>query len=229
MTKAPASGAPDEIAARIGRIRQRIARAAERAQRDPATVRLIGAAKGMPAPVVSAAVAAGLTDIGENYVQEADAVRSGVEQRACWHMIGHIQRNKAARAASLFDVVQTVDRAALGEALARHAAEAGKVLPVLVEVNVAGEATKRGVAAQEVAALVADLRKQPALRVDGLMAIPPAADERAARAYFRTLRELRDANALTELSMGMSDDFEIAIEEGATMVRVGRAIFGERP
>jgi PLP dependent protein len=218
----------DDMAARIGRIRERIARAAERAGRDPGTVRLIGAAKTMPAAVVRAAIAAGLTDIGENYVQEAEAVRAETEMAARWHLIGHLQRNKAARAASLFDVVQTVDRLSLGSALSRHAAALGKVLPILVEVNLGGEASKSGVAPAQLAELVGELRRQPALRVDGLMAIPPPGDEGEARRHFRRLRELRDDNELDDLSMGMSDDFELAVEEGATMVRVGRAIFGER-
>ncbi len=223
----------DEIASKIKAIRERIARAAERVGRDPNQVRLIGAAKTMPPDVVRAAVEAGLTDIGQNYVQEGLAVKSELESSGIgavlrWHLIGHLQRNKAARAVEGFDVVQTVDRLSLGRTLARHAAERGVVLSVLLEVKLAAEASKSGIEPAELGGLVEALRAEPSLRVDGLMAIPPVADEAGARRHFRRLRELRDQHALRELSMGMTNDFEIAIEEGATMVRVGRAIFGER-
>jgi hypothetical protein len=222
-----------EIDARISEVRGRIARAADRCGRDPAEIHLIGAAKTMPPAVVRAAIEAGLTDVGENYVQEAIEAKTAVDSVGLgaavrWHLIGHLQRNKAKRAVELFDVVQTVDRVALGRALARHAAEQGKVLSVLIEVNLAAEPSKSGVAPDELGALVTELRNEAALSLDGLMAIPPVAGETEARGYFRRLRELRDQHGLRELSMGMTNDFEIAIEEGATMIRVGRAIFGER-
>lgn len=213
---------------RLRTVGERLRQAADRAGRAAEEIVLIGAAKGMPVPAVRAAVAAGLRDVGENYVQEAAAMRESGDLAVRWHMIGRLQRNKAARAVELFDVVHTVDRAEIGEALARHAARRGVVLPILVEVNLAGEATKSGVEPERLADLLAELRAEPALRVDGLMAIPPPSDDREARRWFRILRELRDRHGLRELSMGMSDDFEIAVEEGATMVRVGRAIFGER-
>ncbi len=227
-----------EIAARIDETRERIARAADRVGRNAAEIRLIGAAKGMPSPLVAAAVAAGLTDVGQNYVQEALSVKAELEADAPsfapqvpvrWHLIGRLQRNKVARAAALFDVVQTIDRLEIGAALARHAVDRSVVLSVMVEVNLAAEPTKSGVAPTVLPELLAALRREPALSVDGLMAIPPAAESAEdSRRHFQRLRHLRDEHQLAELSMGMSDDFEIAIEEGATMVRIGRAIFGER-
>lgn len=219
---------PAEIAARVVEVRERIDLAAARAGRSAGDVCLIGAAKGMPASVVRAAVASGLSDIGQNYVQEAAAAKAEIDLPVRWHLIGHLQRNKAARAVEIFNVVQTVDRPEIGVALAQQAAARGVVLPVLVEVNVAGEATKCGVAPARLGELLVNLRAHSALRVDGLMAIPPAEQATEARRWFRALRELRDEHGLRELSMGMSGDFELAVEEGATMVRVGRAIFGER-
>lgn len=216
-----------DIAANLAAVRARIARAAARAGRDPRAVRLIAASKTKPAAAVRAAIDAGVADVGENYVQEAQAKRAAVGAGAAWHLIGHLQRNKAARAAEVFDCIQTVDSAALGGALSRHAAARGRPLRVLVEVRLGGEATKSGVEPAALPALLAALRL-PGLLVEGLMTVPPPADAEAARPHFRALRALRDAAGLRELSMGMSDDFEVAIEEGATMVRVGRAIFGER-
>lgn len=217
------------VADRLRDVTERIRRAAERSRRDPAEVCLIGAAKGMAPAVVRAAVAAGLADIGENYVQEAESARAAIDRPLRWHLIGGLQRNKAARAAALFDVVHTVDRTEIGAALARHAAARGMPLSVLVEVNLGGEASKSGVAPEGLGDLLAALRGEAALRVEGLMAIPPPGEAETARRWFRRLRELRDEHALCELSMGMSGDFELAVEEGATMVRVGRAIFGARP
>lgn len=216
-----------DVAANLAAVRARIVRAAERAGRDPGSVRLIAAAKTKPAGLVRAAIDAGATDIGENYVQEAFAKRAAVGEGARWHLIGHLQRNKAARAVEVFDCVQTVDSAALGAALSRHAVAQGRPLRVLIEVRLGGEATKSGVEAGALPALLEALRL-PSLRVEGLMTVPPPGDPESARPHFRTLREWRDRLGLRELSMGMSDDFEVAIEEGATMVRVGRAIFGAR-
>ena len=216
-----------DIAANLAAVRARIARAAERVGRDPQTVRLIAVSKTKSADAVRAAIDAGVTDIGENYVQEAVAKRAAVGDGARWHLIGHLQRNKAARALECFDCIQTVDSAALGAALSRHAAALGRTVHALVEVQLGGEATKSGVEPSALPGLLAALRL-PGLIVDGLMTVPPAGDAEAARPHFRALRELRDRAGLRELSMGMSDDFEVAIEEGATMVRVGRAIFGER-
>ena len=216
-----------DVAANLAAVRVRMASAAQRAGRDPETVRLIAATKTKPAALVRAAIDAGATDIGENYVQEASAKRAEVGDGARWHLIGHLQRNKAARAVEVFDCVQTVDSAALGAALSRHAAAQGRTLRVLIEVRLGGEATKNGVEPDELPALVEALRL-PSLLVDGLMTVPPPGDPESARPHFRILREWRDRLGLRELSMGMSDDFEVAIEEGATMVRVGRAIFGAR-
>lgn len=216
-----------DIAANVRAVRERLARAAERAGRDPASVRLIAVSKTKPAAAVRAAIEAGITDIGENYVQEAEAKRAAAGHGATWHLIGHLQRNKAGRAAALFDCIQTVDRPALGAALSRHAQALGRTLRVLVEVRLGDEASKHGVEPGALPALL-DALRLPGLRVEGLMTIPPPGDSEAVRPHFRALRELAAAAGLRELSMGMSDDFETAIEEGATMVRVGRAIFGAR-
>jgi pyridoxal phosphate enzyme (YggS family) len=232
---------------RLRTIRDRIARAAERAARDPASVTLIGASKGVTSDDVVAALRAGLGDVGENRVQEAtdkiaavdtslgraetDAGASGAKPR--WHLIGHLQRNKARHAVRLFDMIQSIDSLKLAEAVDRSARELDRVIPVLIEVNVAGETTKFGVPPSDVAELVSASRALTGIDVVGLMTIGPLVeDPEAARPGFATLRALRDAvrgagnERLTELSMGMSGDFEVAIEEGATMVRVGRAIFG---
>ncbi|MBX3026454.1 YggS family pyridoxal phosphate-dependent enzyme [bacterium] len=216
-----------DIAANVRAVRARIARAAERAGRDPASVRLIAVSKTKPAAAVRAAIAAGVTDIGENYVQEAEAKRAAVGDGAAWHLIGHLQRNKAGRAAALFDCIHTVDSAALGAALSRQAQALGRTVRLLVEVRLGGEATKSGVEPAAVPALL-DALRLPGLAVEGLMSVPPPGDPEQARPHFRALRALRDRLALRELSMGMSEDFEVAIEEGATLVRVGRAIFGAR-
>ena len=215
----------------------RVAAAARRADRAPESIRIIAAAKTKSVEIIEAAIAAGATDIGENYVQEAAEKIRRITSPVTWHLIGHLQRNKAARAVELFQLIHTLDSVALGEALARHAEHLAQPGRVLVEVNIGGESTKHGVAPAQVATLLAALAPQRGLLIDGLMAIPPPGPSaESARSHFRALRELRDrlrpaapANApLRELSMGMTDDFEVAIEEGATMVRVGRAIFGER-
>lgn len=216
------------VAENVATVRERIARAARGAGRDPAAVRLVAAAKTMPAEAVRQAIAAGVGDIGQNYVQEAISIMAEIEAPVRWHMIGKLQSNKAARVARAFDVVQTVDSLSLAVKLSRRAEAAGKILAVLIEVNLAAEPAKGGVAPAEVSALVAAVREQPGLRVDGLMAIPPAGSAAESRAHFRRLRALGEENDLRELSMGMTSDFEVAIEEGATMVRVGRAIFGPR-
>jgi pyridoxal phosphate enzyme (YggS family) len=217
-----------DIAANVRAIRARMAAAAARAGRDVADIVLVAAAKQKDAGVVEAALAAGVSDIGENYVQEAAAKRAVVRSPARWHMIGHLQRNKIAKALEVFDVIHSVDSLALGTAIARRAAAQGTRARVLVEVNVAGESTKSGAEPGAVAQLVAELRKLDGLQVEGLMAVPPVGSPQATRSHFRQMRRLRDQLDLRELSMGMTDDFEIAIEEGATIIRVGRAIFGAR-
>ena len=216
-----------DVASAVAAVRARIAAAAERSSRPLESVRLIAVSKTKPAELVRAAVAAGIRDIGENYVQEAAAKRAAVLEPTCWHLIGHLQRNKVARALDTFDVIHTVDTVALAEAVARHADARGTRARVLIEVNLGGETSKSGVSADGLPALLARLGDLD-LDVEGLMTIPPVGPPESARPYFRRLRALRDAAGLRELSMGMSDDFEVAIEEGATMVRVGRAIFGDR-
>ncbi|HVM95391.1 MAG TPA: YggS family pyridoxal phosphate-dependent enzyme [Candidatus Acidoferrales bacterium] len=226
-----------DIAANLQRVRARMVAASQRCGRDVARVRLIGISKTQPASVVQQAIEAGLTDVGENYVQEMIAKRPGVHGAATWHLVGHLQRNKAGKAVELFDVIQTVDSLALGLALARQGERRRQAVRVLIEVNIGGESSKGGVASDSVERLIAELGDLSWLQIDGLMTIPPAADvANETRPYFRRLRELRERvrpnappNApLRELSMGMSGDFEVAIEEGATLIRVGRAIFGER-
>ena len=227
----------DGISDRLAAVRGRIAAACSRAGRDPATVVLVAVTKGFPADAIREAMAQGITDFGENRVQEAEAKILAVSPRPRWHLVGHLQTNKARRALQLFDVVQSVDSAHLADELGKRAQQAGRVLPCLVEVNTSGEATKFGVEPERALELLERCRALPALRVQGLMTIGPlGGGSEGARAAFRALRTLRDRAAgdglLAEgadLSMGMSEDFEIGIEEGATLVRVGTALFGPRP
>lgn len=225
------------IAAHFAALRTRVDAAARRAGRDPAAVRIVGAAKKQTPERVAAAVRAGLRDIGENYVQEAEAKRAAVEAQLGatlaaalrWHGIGHLQRNKAKEAVACFEWLHAVDSARLAAELDRRAAEAGRDLAILLQLNLSGEATKAGVAAADLPALLDAARRLPHLRVVGLMTMPaPAPDPEVARPVFAELRALAEAAQLPELSMGMSDDFEIAVEEGATLVRIGTALFGAR-
>ena len=226
------------IRSRLADVRARVARAASRADRDPASVRLVAISKTFPADAVRAAADAGQTELGENKVQEAlqkmDRT-AGLPIR--WHLVGHLQSNKAKKAGARFDVVQSVDGEALVPLLDDAAVTAGRRLEVLVQVDLAGEITKFGAREEELPGIFAAGAQARAVAIVGLMAIPPAVeDPEAARPYFRALRAVRDRllargvspSMLTELSMGMSHDFEIAIEEGATIVRVGTAIFGAR-
>ncbi|KAA0254009.1 YggS family pyridoxal phosphate-dependent enzyme [Acidobacteria bacterium ACD] len=215
----------EEVARAVAAVRERIARAAERAGRDPATVTLVAVTKTRPAEDLLLAFEVGIRHFGENRVQEAEAKFPSLPAGAVRHLIGPVQSNKAGRAARIADVVETVDSAAIAERLDRAAAAAGKRLPVLVEVNTGGESTKAGVAPGDVASLVEAVRALPALDLRGLMTIPPPGDTRP---HFVALRELARALGLPELSMGMSDDFEAAVEEGATIVRIGTALFGAR-
>jgi pyridoxal phosphate enzyme (YggS family) len=235
---------PGELAARLAEVNARIARSAARAGRSKESVTLVGVSKRQRAEAVAELAAAGLAHCGENFVQEArDKIPRVADQLAAagkpaprWHLIGRLQSNKAKLAAALFDVIEVVDRAELARALDAHAAVAGRTLEVLLQVNVSGEAQKAGVAPDELAALTAEVAVLPHLRLAGLMAIPEATeDPEASRPAFARLRELRDALCasrpgltLPALSMGMSADFEVAIEEGATIVRVGTALFGAR-
>jgi pyridoxal phosphate enzyme (YggS family) len=225
------------IAARWNALRARADAAARRAGRDPAAVRIVGAAKQQSPERVAAAIRAGLRDIGENYVQEAAARRPAVEalvgaERAAslrWHGIGSLQSNKAKEAVALFDWLHAVDGVRLAQRLDRCAAEAGREVPVLLQLNLSGEASKRGVALDEVPALLDALRELAHLRCVGLMTMPaPDPNPEAARPIFARLRKVAEQAGLAALSMGMSDDFEVAIEEGATLVRIGSALFGAR-
>lgn len=240
-----------QIAHNIAAVRERIAAAAGRAGRSPDEITLIAVTKTHSARWIDMALAAGVTDCGENRVQEAEEkVELLRDAQVRWHLIGHLQRNKAKRAAALFDMIHSLDSVKLAEALNRHVEEESLLgqrrLPVLLQVNVSGEATKEGfdlvggVTNQAALTSFVEAARQivalPQLEVQGLMTVAPYADDpEAARPVFRALRELRDelARQIPEslwqhLSMGMTGDFEVAIEEGATLVRVGRAIFGER-
>jgi len=212
----------------VAGVEERISAACARANRTRSEVTLVAVSKTFPASMIDDAIAAGLTEIGENRVQEARDKKLSVRGAARWHLIGHLQSNKAKDAARLFDVIQTVDSLALAEKIGRAADAVGKQRDVLLEVNVGDEPQKSGVATADLEALARDVRNIAALRLRGLMSIPPVGSEEQTRRYFRQLRALRDALGMDELSMGMSEDFEIAIEEGSTMVRIGRAIFGSR-
>jgi pyridoxal phosphate enzyme (YggS family) len=220
------------IAENLQHLRIRVAAAAERSGRDPAYVRIVGASaafKGVTASQIGEALAAGLQDFGENRVQEASAHIDALGELAAtarWHLIGRLQTNKAREAAMLFDTIETVDSLRLAE---RLSAFAPRTLRVMIEVNVSGEASKAGVPPGEVDGLVDAAARLPNLDLAGLMTVAPAvADPELVRHVFRELRELGEANGLQELSMGMTNDFEVAIEEGATIVRIGRALLGER-
>lgn len=212
----------------VAAVEERISAACARASRTRSEVTLVAVSKTFPASMIDDAIAAGLMEIGENRVQEARDKKPSVHGAARWHLIGHLQSNKAKDAAGLFDVIQTVDSLALAEKIGRAADAVGKRQDVLLEVNIGDERQKSGVATSALDALARDVRNIAALRVRGLMSIPPVGSEEQTRRYFRQLRALRDALGMDELSMGMSEDFEIAIEEGSTMVRIGRAIFGSR-
>lgn len=225
-----------ELAARLAGVRKRITAAADASGRDPEAITLIAVSKTFPAEVAQAAVDAGALDLGENRVQEGAAKRPHVSG-AHWHLIGPLQRNKAKTALEVFDVVHTLDRPELADRLEFLLAEhwPQRRLPVLLEINVGGESQKAGAAPGEAGELLKHAVSCGRLEVKGLMAIPPWGDDpEASRPHFRALRTLRDrleqelGCALPALSMGMSHDFEIAIAEGATMVRVGTAIFGSR-
>jgi pyridoxal phosphate enzyme (YggS family) len=215
----------EEIAARLADVRKRIAAAAVRSGRSPESVLLVAVGKTRPLADLLAAHAAGVRAFGENRVQEAEEKFPQLPPDAAGHLIGPIQSNKANRAAKVAAVVQTIDSLDLARRLDRVAGAAGNRLRVFVQVRLGGEATKSGVDPADAAALVAAVRALPALDLRGLMTIPPPGETRP---YFAALKKLGEAFGLPELSMGMSDDFEAAIEEGATLVRVGSAIFGTR-
>jgi hypothetical protein len=225
------------IADNLTHILVKIADAARRAGRDPASVRLVAVSKTMPAEAVEEAARAGQRLFGENYVQEFTAKAREVREPVEWHFIGHLQSNKVKYLAGLVTCIHSVDRLSLAEEIDRQWAKLDEVCDILVQVNIAGEETKSGTSAAELTDLVAAMATLPHVRVRGLMTMPPFFDDpEEARPYFRELRRLADAVAaenipgisMTELSMGMSGDFEAAVEEGATLVRIGTAVFGER-
>lgn len=225
------------IADSLAHVRSTIAAAAAKAGRSPADVTLIAVSKGFGAEAVAEAAAAGQAVFGENRVQEAAAKIPMLSEALKWHMLGHIQSNKAKQAAALFDCIHSVDSVKLANALARHAASQDKRLPILLQVSVSGKESQFGIAPSEVPAVARDIAAHGSLRLDGLMSIASFTEnEGQLRAEFGSLRELRAElqelipdHPCRELSMGMTNDYAIAIEEGATIVRVGRAIFGERP
>ena len=230
----------NDLAKNLNDVRRHVAEAAVRAGRDPAEIKLVAVSKMHPAHILHSAIAAGVNVFGENKVQEGESKIIELGRDAAeWHLIGHLQSNKARKAVQLFDVIQSVDSLELAERLERICIEEGREeLSVFVQVDLAGEEAKSGVAENELPELVEYLKTCGRLQFNGLMMLPPFFDKaEATRPFFKRLKIIRDglvlqnifANEKGELSMGMSHDFEIAIEEGATVVRVGTAIFGERP
>lgn len=218
----------------LKRVREGIAEAALRSGRRPEEVKLIGATKGVPPERILEAVEAGLDTIGENYVQEAQRKYEVIGDRVKWHMIGRLQSNKAKHAVRLFEVIHSLSSLKLAQELQKRAQKEGRRIRVLVQVNLSGEETKAGVSPEGLPELIRAAVGMPNLEVLGLMTMPPySEDPEDSRPFFRRLRELRDRLAeggiiLPELSMGMSNDYQVAVEEGATMVRIGTAIFGPR-
>ncbi len=225
------------IAENLRTVEDRIAAAAKRANREPSSVRLIVVTKTVDVDRIREAVAAGAVILGENRVQEAKAKIEKLGSIAHWHLIGHLQSNKAKYAVKLFDLIHSVDNLELAKEIDRQAAKIGKIQNVLIEVSIAGEAQKAGVGLDRTVDLIKEAAKFKNIAIRGIMTVPPLLDDpEAVRPYFRKMRELADGirkeNSpnvnMKELSMGMSGDFEVAVEEGATMVRVGTAIFGKR-
>jgi hypothetical protein len=228
---------PEPIAANIRRIRERTAEAALRSGRKPEDIRLMAVTKSVDDQRIREAIAAGVDILGDNYIQEARGKIDRMGKAIPWHFIGHLQTNKAKYAVRLFDMIESVDRLDLAIELDRRSRAEGRVMPVLIEVNIGAEANKSGIPLSGVRELVRRMLSLEGLQIKGLMTMPPWFDDpEQARPYFRTLRELRDRlaeerlpdTAMEVLSMGMTGDFEAAVEEGATIVRVGRGIFGSR-
>jgi pyridoxal phosphate enzyme (YggS family) len=227
------------IAENFARIKDRIHKACSRVNRDPSSIHLVGVTKTVAVDRVREGVLAGITILGENYVQEARKKREILGDLSVeWHFIGHLQSNKAKVAVDCFDYIHTLDREKLARELDRQAQKRGKQIPVLIQINVGDEATKSGTSFEEALSLFRSASSMDALVVRGLMALPPyLEDPEQVRPYFRQLRQILEQlremapqpEILTELSMGMSHDFEVAIEEGATLIRVGTALFGSRP
>ncbi len=227
-----------DIQSNISRILERIASAAERSGRDSQDVRLVAVSKRKPIELIESAMACGQIIFGENYLQEAQEKIQHIGAGPQWHFIGHVQSNKAKAAAELFDCIETLDRLKLAKALEKHLVALNKTMDVLIQVNVGREEQKSGVLPEDAEALLKELSAFEHIKVQGLMTMPPyALDAEQTRPYFRALKSLADELTLkgllghdgpAELSMGMSGDFEVAIEEGATLVRVGTALFGAR-
>jgi pyridoxal phosphate enzyme (YggS family) len=229
---------PDNIKDRLERVKERIREAALSCGRDPETVKLVAVSKTVPLDLVRAGVKAGITVLGENYVQEAsEKIQALAGENISWHLVGHLQSNKAKYAVKLFDLIHSVDSLKLARELDRRAHGVGKVQPILIQVNISGEETKSGIDTDQALTLIRDISSLENLVVRGLMTMPPyfnAPDK--VRPFFRALTSLQAVVReeaipnvdISELSMGMSGDFETAIEEGATLVRIGTAIFGER-
>jgi pyridoxal phosphate enzyme (YggS family) len=219
----------DTIQANLQEVQRRINSACERSHRVPNDVKLVAVTKSATAMDMRVAFGCGLRDFGENRVQEADGKiteLTDLRSQITWHMIGHVQSNKAKLAAGLFDIIHSVDSVKLARLLSKQAME---TLPVLIQVNISGEVTKNGFEAEQVEDAVETISRLSNVNVLGLMTIAPIADEpEDVRLIFRELRQMRDCLGLQHLSMGMSEDFEVAIEEGATLVRIGRAIFSKR-
>jgi len=226
-----------DVAGNYRQILDRIGEAAAKRGRNPKDIKLLAAAKAQSIDSVRAAVAAGVAPIGENYVQEAQERKAQIQQSVEWHMIGHLQRNKAKAAVEIFDLIESLDSVALARELEKQGKRIGKKIRALVEVNLAGEESKSGIAKADLASLLEAIAELKHVTVEGLMTVPPfREDPEEIRPYFRELRELKDKlNAqripnvdLAELSMGMTHDYSVAIEEGATIVRIGTALFGPR-
>jgi pyridoxal phosphate enzyme (YggS family) len=223
---------------RLQQIRQRIRQAAESCNRDADSVRLVTVSKTIAAEIVKEAIDAGVTILGENYVQEArDKFKALVQYPVSWHFIGHLQSNKAKYAVRLFDLIHSVDSLKLARELNKQAGKVDKIQQILLQVNISAEATKSGISTDEAPRLIAEISQLKNLSVKGLMTMPPYFYQpEKVQPFFAALRELRDQIkeqslpnvSLDELSMGMTGDFEVAIKEGATLVRIGTAIFGER-
>ena len=227
-----------DVGANYRKLVERLASAAATAGRDVQKIRLLAASKSQPVDAIRAALEAGVTLIGENYVKEAEEKKNQLSNaKVEWHMIGHLQRNKAKLAVELFEVVESLDNLALAQELNKEAGKRGKVIRAFIEVNLANEQSKTGIAKGDVADLLKRIAGLGHIRAEGLMTVPPFRENpEEVRPYFRELRDLRDSLSslnlpnvqLQELSMGMSHDFTVAIEEGATIVRVGTALFGPR-
>ncbi len=222
---------------RLKEIQDRIARAALRVGRRPSEIQIVAAAKTADAERVAKALEAGVEILGENYVQEAQRMQECIGRSAQWHLIGHLQSNKAKQAVRLFNVIETVDREKITKELQHYAAREDKKLDLLIQVNLSGEPSRSGAEPQQVLSIIRAIALCENLRCTGLMTLPPFFDDpEGARPYFAELRRLRDqlqskvpaGVILKELSMGMSGDFEVAVEEGATWVRIGTALFGPR-